>query len=78
MYRRTFVVCTNPDRPVINAIIKKTNYQNDWNVSVWSVSERTVIFNNYKYIIRHTGNNTNPTGRTVVRFYICEQYQVDL
>ena len=41
------VVCRNPDKPVVNAIIKNTKllYQNDSNLSVWMCSERSTISN---------------------------------
>ena len=72
-----FIVCTNPDKPVVNAIIKNTKllYQNNSNPSVWTCSEECHFQQN---IIWHTGNNTKPTCSTDVSFFICEQYQVGL
>ena len=45
---KPFIVCTNPDKPKVNAIIKYTQllYQNDLNPSVWRCSERSAISNN--------------------------------
>ena len=41
------IVCRNPDKPVVNAVIKNTKllYQNDSNPSVWMCSERSAISN---------------------------------
>ena len=43
-----FTVCTNPDKPVVNAIIKNTKllYQNESNPSVWTCSEECLFLQN--------------------------------